>query len=360
MSRGSFSSAESSPPDSLCLLRLSAIGDCCHVLPLLRTLQQEWPQTKITWVIGRTEHMLLDGIQGVEFITFDKRQGWRGILDIRRQLAGREFPLLLNLHASMRANFVSAAISARRRVGFDKLRARDYQWLFTNERIDAVPHQHVCDGMLGFAKYLGITEERIAWDIPVSDADLAWAAGQVEHAGPVCVISPCSSQRARNFRNWSKDNYLATVSHLQDKHNAKVILTGADTELENDYAAALNSAGGAIENLVGRTSLKQLVALFSAADVVLAPDSGPVHMATATGTPVVGLYATSNPGRTGPFRDPLGLTVNRYPDALQEEFGKTVDEVRWGQRVRNPDAMSLITVADVTASLDKALASPSD
>lgn len=351
MSRGSVS-----PPESLCILRLSAIGDCCHVLPLLHTLQRAWPETKITWVIGRTEQMLLEGMQGVEFITFDKRQGWRGVLDIRRQLAGRDFPLLLNMHASMRANFVSAVIPARRRIGFDRQRARDYQWLCTNEKIPAVAQQHVCDGMLGFAKYLGIDDEHIAWDIPISEDDSAWAARQVAHGGPVCVISPCSSQRARNFRNWSKDNYLATVRHLQERHNAKIILTGANTEVENDYAAAISAAGGAIDNLVGKTTLKQLVALFAAADVVLAPDSGPVHMATATGTPVVGLYATSNPGRTGPFRDPLGLTVNRYPEALRAEFDKSVDEVRWGQRVRNPDAMNLITVADVTASLDKALA----
>jgi len=347
-----------SPPDSICILRLSAIGDCCHVLPLLRTLQNAWPDTPITWVIGKTEQQLLDGMQGVEFITFDKRLGWRALAAVRRQLAGRQFPLLLNLHASMRANMVSTMINAQRRIGFDRMRARDYQWLFTNETIPAVAQQHVCDGMLGFAKHLGIRETVIEWNIPVSADDQAWSAEIAELARPLCVISPCSSQRARNFRNWSKENYGAVVTHLIERYDANIVITGANTDLENDYAATLAALGGnPVRNLVGRTSLKQLMALFSAADVVIAPDSGPVHMATAMGAPVVGLYATSNPDRTGPYRDPLKLTVNRYPQAVQEEFGKSVDELRWGQRVRNPEAMGLISVADVIGSVDRALAS---
>ncbi len=345
-------------PASICILRLSAIGDCCHVLPLVHTLQAAYPDTPVTWVIGKTEHMLLEGLSGVEFITFDKRRGWRGWLDVRRQLGGRTFDVLLDIHASIRANLLSTAIGARRRIGFDKARARDYQWLFTSERIPAVPQQHVCDGMLAFARYLGAPDSVIEWGIPLGEDDRAFAATTLAHDGPVCIISPCSSQRANNFRNWSVDNYSAVIRHLIDTWNARIVFTGANTTLENDYAAALAGVAGVHGlNLVGKTTLKQLVALFAAADVVLAPDSGPVHMATATGTPVVGLYATSNPGRTGPYRDPLGLTVNRYPDAVRAEFGKDVAEVRWGQRVRNPDAMDLITVAEVTASLDRALTS---
>ncbi len=345
-------------PASICILRLSAIGDCCHVLPLFHTLRHAWPDTAITWVIGKTERMLLEGLRGVEFITFDKRDGWQSWRNVRRQLAGRQFDMLLDIHASLRANVISTAIPARRLFGFDRERARDYQWLFTNERIAASPRQHVCDGMLGFASHLGIDEHVIKWDIPLTAADRAFAEEQLAHAGPVCVISPCSSQRANNFRNWSIANYTAVVRHLVAAHGAKVVLTGAPTALEHEYAAALAGAAGANGvNLVGKTTLKQLVAIFAAADVVLAPDSGPVHMGTAAGTPVVGLYATSNPQRTGPYRDPLGLTVNRYPDAVRAEFGKAVADVRWGQRVRDPAAMDLISVAEVTAKLDKALTS---
>src|SRR5690606_11769870 len=93
------------------------------------------------------------------------------------------------------------------------------------------------------------------------------------------------------------------------------------------------------------------------ATVVVCPDSGPAHMATAVGTPVVGLYATSNRFRTGPYLS-QNLVVDRYPEAVQTGLRRPVEGVRWGQRVRNPDAMSSIGVADVIAKLDQALEPP--
>jgi heptosyltransferase I len=101
--------------------------------------------------------------------------------------------------------------------------------------------------------------------------------------------------------------------------------------------------------------LKQLLAILARASVVLCPDSGPAHMATAVGTPVVGLYATSNRHRTGPYFS-QHLVVDKYPEAVEREFGRPIHALRWGQRVRDPAAMSLITVADVLAKLDVAFA----
>ena len=121
-------------------------------------------------------------------------------------------------------------------------------------------------------------------------------------------------------------------------------------ELERKYGDALSTDNMA-ENLVGKSSLKQLAALIAEADLVICPDSGPAHMATAFGTPVLGLYASSNPDRTGPYAS-RELTVNRYPDAAMKYLGKHVDELRWGQRVRHPEAMNLITVDDVIGKID--------
>ena len=129
-----------------------------------------------------------------------------------------------------------------------------------------------------------------------------------------------------------------------------MVLTGGRSELEIEYGAAL-AADGAADNLIGKTTLKQLAALIAAADLVICPDSGPAHMATAFATPVLGLYATSNPDRTGPYVS-RELTVNRYPDAVRNYLGKSVQQLRWGQRVRHPDAMDLITVDDVVEKID--------
>lgn len=342
-------------PDSICIIRLSAIGDCCHTLPVVRTLQATWPDTPITWVIGTTEHSLLEGADGIEFITFDKSRGFKGVLDVRRQLKGRHFPILLHMHASMRANLISMGISASRRIGFDRARARDYQWLFTTEKLPATPSQHVMDGLFEFAEYLGIDNRVLRWDIPLTDDDRQFAEGLKRPDGPLVVISPCSSQRFRNFRNWSIENYIALTAYLREKYSAHIVLTGAPTDIEKKYADAICAADSAVTNLIGRTSLKQLLAILEAASLTICPDSGPAHMSAAVHTPVVGLYATSNRWRTGPYFS-QELVADRYPDAVQLEFGKPIETLRWGQRVRDAAAMELITLADVTAKVDIALA----
>lgn len=339
-------------------MRLSAIGDCCHALPVLRTLQAAWPRTRFTWVIGQTEHRLMEGIEGVEFITFDKRHPRASRAAIRRQLRGRRFAVLLHMHASMRANLLSRCVPAERRIGFDRARARDGQWLFTNERIAAHERQHVMDGFFGFAEHLGIHARELRWDIPVGEADRAFAAARASGRGPVVVISPCSSQRLRNYRNWRVEHYAAVIDHLQRVHGAQVILSGASTATEIGYGKALEAAATRpLANLIGRTSLKQLLALIERAALLVCPDSGPAHMATAVRTPVVGLYATSNRWRTGPYLS-QDLVVDRYPEAVQREFGVPVAQLRWGQRVRDPAAMDLITPGAVMEAIDRVLGQP--
>jgi heptosyltransferase I len=344
-----------SPPESVCILRLSAIGDTCHALAVVRTLQVVWPNTRLTWVIGKTESQLLGDVPGVEFVVFDKSRGWSAHGDLRHALRGRKFDVLLAMHASLRANVASRMISARRRIGFDRKRAKDYQWLFTREQIPARPRQHALDAMFEFVEYLGIDSRELRWDIPLSEADHAFAAEHSRGEEPLLVISPCSSQRARNFRNWSAENYAAVCDHFAQRWGGRVILTGGPTELERTYGADIaRHATGDVLDLIGKTSLKELLAILDRASVLVCPDSGPAHMATAVNTPVVGLYATSNPDRTGPFLS-REYVVNHYPDAVRAEFKKSVDELPWGGRVRNPAAMDRITQEEVVQMLDRVL-----
>ncbi len=342
-----------SPPKDVCVLRLSAIGDTCHTLPVIRSMQQAWPKTRFTWVIGKLEASLMDPVDGIELVTLDKSAGLTGYLDVRKRLKGRRFDALLMMHASMRANLCSLAISARLRLGFDKERARDSQWLFSNARIPARAHQHVLDGLFGFAETLGINERLLRWGIPLDDEDLSFAERYLPSGRPALIISPCSSQRFRNYRNWSPENYAAVADHAARVHGARVVLTGGPTDLESEYAdRILSLAKTEPVSLIGRTNLKQLLALLDRADLLICPDSGPAHMATAVNTTVIGLYATSNRFRTGPYLSQRWV-VDRYPDAVMMEFGKNVGELRWGARVRDPEAMNLIKVEDVIEKLDQ-------
>ena len=294
----------------------------------------------------------MSDIPDINFIVFDKSEGRRAYKNIRQRLADRRFDVALCMHASMRANLLCRSIPANVRLGFDKARARDFQWLFTDQRIPPTEHEHALEAMMSFATAIGAAERDLRWDIPVSSEARQFASQHVSDQQPLVVISPCSSQRSRNYRNWSIENYASIIRHLQHAHGCRVVVTGGNSELEGLYGNALsNQAAEPVDNLVGETSLKELLALITAADLVICPDSGPAHMATAAGTNVIGLYATSNPDRTGPYlcRD---LTVNRYTDAVRKYLRTRPGKLRWGQRVRHPDAMDLITIDDVRAKID--------
>ena len=341
-----------SPPENICIIRLSAIGDTCHALAVARAIQDSWPQTRLTWIIGKTEASLLGDIEGIEFIIFDKSKGLAGLRKVRKDLAGRRFDVCLCMHASMRANGIYALLRSSLRLGFDKARARDFQWLFTNQRIATRQQQHVLDGMMEFARAIGIAERPLRWDIPISQEDRSAILRHVDDSSPVLLISPCSSQRSRNFRNWSVDNYAAAANYARKQYGCQVVLTGGNSELEQHYGDRITEmCDNQATNLVGKTNLKQLLALIDRATAVLCPDSGPAHMASTVGTPVIGLYATSNPLRTGPYLS-QELVVNAYPDAVQKYLGRDVSELRWGQRVRHADAMDLIRLPTVMERID--------
>lgn len=349
-----------SAPTSICLLRLSAIGDVTHVLPVVRTLQQYWPDTKITWIIGRLEHQLVGNIEGIEFIIFDKTLGWRAYRELYTQLKSRSFDILLHMQVSIRASIASLLVKAPVKVGFDKKRAKDYQWLFTNARIASVKRQHVLDGFFEFSSVIGVTDKVIRWDIPLLESDKRWATKLVNEK-PMLVINPSSSQRLNNWRNWSAKNYALIAQYAIEQYDLMVVLTGGPAENEKVLVKSILkeiAISGQpvlrerINNLVGQTSLMQLAALMQQAKFVIAPDTGPAHIANAMNTPVIGLYATSNPKRTGPYNS-QDWTVNEYPTALLKYEGVSEEFASWGKRVRDASALDLITVDSVKQKIDQ-------
>ena len=336
------------PPQSICLLRLSALGDISHTLPLVRTLQAAWPQTRITWIIGKTEHTLVSDIPGIEFIIFDKSRRWRAYLDMFRLLRHRRFDVLLHIQMSIRASLISLFVRAPIRLGFDKTRAKDGQWLFTNHRIEYQAQQHVIDSFLAFATALGVREHQLRWDIPVSDDARRFAQETLPADKKILAISPCSSMA---YRNWTIEGYINVANYAIEQLGMHVVLCGGRSNIEAEYRdAILPKLRGAVTDLTGKTSIKQLVAVLARADVLLAPDSGPAHIASALGTAVIGLYACTNPERSGPYSS-RAYTINRYPDAIETKFGKGVNEIPWGTRVRDEGTMDRITQEEVLTML---------
>ncbi len=329
-------------PTSICLLRLSALGDATHVLPLVHTLQRAWPQTVITWIIGRGEQRLLDGLRGVEFIVFDKRGGWPAVRELRRELRGRRFDALLQMQLALRANLLSSLIRADLRIGFDGARSKELHGLFVNQRIPA-GGQHVLDVLGRFVEPLGLHQDIVEWKLPIPVEAHDWATEQLPGAQPTLLISPCSSHR---LRNWMPDRYAAVADHAAQR-GYRIALCGGRSGLEREMADALVAASNVpILDLTGKDTLKQLAALLQRADLMLSPDSGPVHIANAVGSKVLGLYACTDATRSGPYSD-LRYTVNRFDDAARMAYGKSADQLRWGKRVEAPGVMELISVNDV-------------
>jgi len=349
------------PPSSLCILRLSAIGDITHAVPVVRTLQHFWPQTRITWIIGKLEATLVGDLPGVDFVVFDKSLGWRAFTRLREDLRDKRFDILLNMQVAFRASIASLFVKAPIKLGFDKDRARDNQGLFTNASIAPNPRKHVLDGFFDFLEALGLKERVMEWNIPIPEASHQFVAEHIPPEDPVLVINPCTSNRSRNWRNWSVDNYAALASYAHEQHGMTVVLTGGPNEMEQQYAASIASAcKHPLINLVGKTRLKDLLAVLQRARVVLSPDTGPAHMGTAAGTRVIGLYASSNPYRTGPYQS-LDIVVNQYPEALERAHNLRVETARWGKRVRDPQVMDWIPPEQVKARLDEVMAqTPSD
>jgi heptosyltransferase I len=339
------------PPSSLCILRLSALGDVCHVLPVVRTLQDAWPSTRITWILGKLEHKLLGHIPGIEFIVFDKQAGARGYRDLHRQLRGRHFDALLHMQLALRASIASRMVPARYRLGFDRARAREGQWLFTNAKIEARSREHVLDSLFGFAERLGVTTRSMRWDIPLPDSALAYAAAAIpDSARRTLVLSPCSSHE---LRNWSAERYAALADHAVQRHGMEVLLCGGRSPLEREYGEQIEQQmRQPCRNLIGRDTLLELLATLQRATVLVSPDSGPAHMATTVGTPVIGLYAPTNPERSGPYYS-RRWCVDRYERAATRFLNRSASSLPWTEKIEMPGVMDLIEVDDAIEKLDE-------
>jgi len=341
-------------PERVCLLRLSAIGDTCHVVPLLRTLQDAWPKTRFSWVIGKLEAKLMSLIPDVELITVDKGAGLSAYGRLRTEMQRRGgFDLLLHLQLSIRASGAAALIPAPVKLGFDRARAREMQWLFTNRQVAPRQREHVLDSFLGFADALGVTRQPPRWNIPLPPDALAYAQVQIPDSQPTLVISACSSHE---LRNWMPERYAAVADYAAEKHGMRVILCGGPSATERAMAEAIvKHARTPLVNQVAKDTLPQLLALLGRATALLTPDSGPAHMATMVGTPVIGLYAATNPERSGPYLS-RRWCVNAYDEAARKFMGKPASELPWTTKIEKPGVMELIGVVQVATKLDQLLA----
>ena len=336
-------------PKSICLLRLSAIGDVCHAVAMVQAIQKQWPTTKITWIMGKIEAQLLHDLPNVEVIIFDKKTGYSGMKAIWKKLSDRKFDALLHMQLALRASALTIGIKAKYKIGFNRKRAKEGQWLFTNKKIPDTASQHVLDSFFEFAYFLGIDKTTPTWNIPLNSSDIEFAQSISCKRKPLFVISPAAS---KDERNWLTDRYAAIADYAVEK-GFEVVLCGSPAPREILLGEKIEKLmqHSAI-NLIGKTSLKQLTATLRESKLLLAPDSGPAHIATTQGTPVIGLYGHSNPKRTGPYFSKDNV-VSVYEQHVQDQHKKSLADLPWSARAKGNHIMKDIDIKSVIVKFNQ-------
>lgn len=338
---------------SIGILRLGALGDVCLTLPLIHVLRRHLPKVRLYWIIGRSFFSLVQGLENVHFIVLDKPKSLGDYWQCYQQLKSYPLDVLLVPQATLRSNILCCLTKAKVKYGYEKLHSRDLQSFFVHQTITA-KSEHLVRSFLRFAEPFGITNRNIEWKLPIEGKDYEWAKAQLSHyatAARWLAICPATSKEERN---WFSNRYASVVNQLLEKRwDFNVVLVGGLSAVERHMAQEINhQLIKPALNLVEKSSLKQLAALLSEVDILLSPDTGPLHIAQAVGTPVVGLYAVAPSEKTGPFFSQKWV-INKFPQAVKTILHKDPSKINWNKRVHSRKAMTLITVDEVRDKLEK-------
>jgi heptosyltransferase I len=301
------------PLRRVCIVMMSAVGDAVHVLPVINALKQHSPAVHITWVLQPGPATLVRGHRSVdEILVFDRSKGVGAFADIRRALASREFDLVIDLQVYFKAGVVTQFTRARVKLGFDRGRARDFNWLFTTHRIPPHAQQHVQDQYFEFLTALNVPHEPIEWDLGPWTNERAWQRDFFSRFDrPIASIVVATSKPQKD---WLPERWAEVVDALWHDFELQPVLVGGHSAREaHAEQVILNRARNRPHSALG-SGLRNLVGILEGSALVLTPDTGPLHMAVALDRPVVSLLGYTNPKRTGPYRKFHDLIIDAYGD----------------------------------------------
>ena len=319
---------------------MSAAGDTVHVLPVINALKRHSSATHITWVLQPGPATLVQGHRSVdEILLFDRARGWRAFVDMRRALATRAFDIVINLQVYLKAGVITALARAPVKLGFDRARARDMNWLVTTHRIPARAPQHVQDQYFEFLQYLGVPSEPVVWDIGPWPDERAWQRDFFSTferpAAPIVVAT------SKPEKDWLPERWAEVSDALWHDFNLEPVLVGGRSERELRAEAVITEKARHKPRSALGSGLRRLLAILDGSALTLSPDTGPLHMAVAVNRPVVSLMGYTNPKRSGPYR--------RFHDLIVDAYGDPSEDYPISAEWR-PGRMSRISVRDV---LDK-------
>lgn len=328
----------------IAVVMMSAIGDAVHTLPVINSLRAAAPHAHITWVIQPAAHSLVANHPAVdEFVVFDRKAGWRGFRDLRRTVRERQWDLVIGLQVYLKAGLVTGFLPAPRKLGFDRARARDLNWLFTTERIAARGQRHVQEQYFEFLEHLRVPA-RLEWGLgPTAEERERYAPVLPPSAHPTVALVVGTSKPAKE---WPAERYAELADRLHRELGARTVLVGGRSARELTAAATIRRLAARPPLDLLEWELRKLVFLLDGADVLVSPDTGPLHIGVALGTPTVALMGFTNPKRVGPYRRFGELLIDAYGDA-GEDYPVSAES--------RPGRMQRITVDEVVSRVRLAL-----
>ena len=315
-------------PDKICVVMMSAVGDAVHVLPVLNALKRANPHTRITWILQPGPAVLVRGHRSVdEIIIFDRTRGLMAFADAAGRLANRRFDLVINLQVYFKAGIVTGFTRAPIKLGFDRARARDLNWLFTNRKIAPSPVQHVQDQYFEFLTVLGVAPQPVEWDLGPWREEREWQRRFIASIDrPIASIVVATSKPEKD---WFPERWAEVCDALHHEFGMQVVLVGGRSARELVAERLVTARAKHKPRSELGSGLRNLVSILDASALVLSPDTGPLHMSVALNRPVISLMGYTNPKRTGPYRrfhdliiDAYGEPGEDYPITMENRAGR--------------------------------------
>jgi heptosyltransferase I len=325
------------------IVMMSAVGDAVHVLPLLTALKAHAPGAKVTWVLQPGAATLVRGHWAVDdIVEFDRARGWRAYPAVRRELATRPQDVVIALQVYFKAGIVTSFTRAPVKLGFDRTRARDANWLFTTHRIPPHPGQHVQDQYFEFLDALGVPHGEPVWDLGPWPDERAWQREFLaKYDRPIAPIVVATSKPEKD---WMPERWAEVCDALWNDFGLQPVLVGGRSPRELAAEARIMELTSAPVSSALGSGLRKLVGILDGAALVLSPDTGPLHMTVALNKPVVSLMGYTNPKRVGPYR--------RFHDLLIDAYGEPGEDYPISMENR-PGRMQRITVRDVLDRVER-------
>jgi len=302
------------PPRSILLVKLSAIGDVVHTLPLLEVLRKHFPDARIDWLVEEEASPMIEGHQDVDRVIVSSRKLWqkrfllpaeRGAVlsEVRRflhDLRSREYDLVMDLHGLFKSGLLTGLARGRRKIGFTG--GREGNLLFLTDRPYPFDYnRHALDRYLQAAEYLGCEINSWKGEIPLQPEDKIAIDRLLAHRfNPKDTFIAVNPMARWATKLWDEKHFTRLAQRLSAELSCRVLFTGGPS----DHAVIERIIGGLDPrplNLAGKTTLKELAHLYTRCRLVVTTDTGPMHIAAAMGVPVVALFGPTAPWRTGPY-----------------------------------------------------------